>query len=407
MSTQAVTVNVTSSWVTANKKSLNDAVSAVPFSDTHRNKDGSLTDMVDLDSCVLLMRPEEENGNHDATGQPCSITLRLESSTLSMISHIVVVCEARMIEVSGAFGEYLTTVATELLDEIDDTSVFCCDLKLSQLTQECTLKFAKLTRTSDMWLYGVKVVWKTEESRQNPGLNLESVEQRLKDSRTQLSDRAKSCKQFLKMYSASNEQKKSLQGFPDPMSLLSLLPAMSRQKQARSLESSFLESATQRFKSVPSSSNHMSSESKSSADQDNSICGGCSLKFESMLERQLMSMESRIMKALDEKMAALQYHQDKQIENLVHLLSTSASDRSRGNSGGGDSVLSDQDLKIEQTIKKMMDQRNVPSYSTDDTKDENILRNALMTMRLNKMYTGTSCSNGIESSMSQVVQNSS
>lgn len=45
-----------------------------------------------------------------------------------------------MIEVYGAHNEYLVTASAELIDEVGDMAVYCAQVDLAQLTQECTLK---------------------------------------------------------------------------------------------------------------------------------------------------------------------------------------------------------------------------------------------------------------------------
>lgn len=49
--------------------------------------------MVQLDSCILLNQPCEENGNQDTVPQSCSISLQLESPFPSAIASLVVVSE--------------------------------------------------------------------------------------------------------------------------------------------------------------------------------------------------------------------------------------------------------------------------------------------------------------------------
>lgn len=77
-----------------------------------REEDGSLTDMVELESCVLLSSSVEENGNQDYSPEPCIISFKLEAPRDIVIANIVIVCEVRascliLFEHHGSlFGKY-------------------------------------------------------------------------------------------------------------------------------------------------------------------------------------------------------------------------------------------------------------------------------------------------------------
>lgn len=405
-------IRVSSSWEAGNQKSLEDAVALTPFSSYKRNEDGSLTDMVQLDSCILLSRPCEENGNQEISSQSCSISLRLESPFPSSIASLVVVCEARMVEVYGAHNEYLKTTSAELIDELGDMAVYCAQVDLSELTQECSIRFARMKKPSEMWLYGIKVIWTNHDSCRKKshtvGVNFDSVEERLKQSQTQLSGRAERCKQFLKMYSSLNDEKKSLQGFPDPMSLLSLIPAMTRQcGSQKSYYAPNLE--------TPSTSSVLSD--KITSDIKGSVCNGCAGKFESILEKKLLSMENRIMGALDDKLTALQERQDKQMQNLFNMLERTVAVgvkvKPKASIETSDECLLERESTIEQSIKKMLDEKvnllNKGAAFRKNACDGNadIFRNAFMALKLNEMYSGASHSEMDTAGAPTVVQKGS
>lgn len=405
MSQENVSVDVSCSWESANEKTLLDAITVAEFSAKKRDEDGALTDMVELESCILLTQPLEENGNNDRVSpEPCSITLKLMSKSPSIIANLVVACEAKLIEVYGAHNEYLMTVSADLIDQVDDMAVYCADIAINQLTQDCTLKFARLSRPTAMWLYGIKVIWNVvdnyEKTNKHLGVNFESVEQRLRESHTQLSGKAENCKQFLKMYSSLNDQNKSALGLSDPLSLLSLLPGITRGK--RSTDNSFLNFASQSFKhsGAGDTSKRLNSDEYVSRDSDNSNSHACSDKFERILERHLTSMENRIMKALDEKIAAMQQQQEQQLQSLISLIlhNRSPIDVRLQPKDKDCSKLSDQDTKIEQAIKKMIDHKQmISSYHQEPSQrnyigdtNENVLKNALMALKFNEVLEGTS-----------------
>lgn len=282
-----------------------------------------------------------------------------------------------------------------------------------------------------MWLYGIKVIWNIESSHRKlisptSSVNFETVEQRLKESHTPLSDRAENCKQFLKMYSSLSNDKKPFQDLVDPLSLLSLLPT--GRKRANLHESSVLHSVAQSFgngtsitgSSVINNERGLSHDEGSCEKHESFCCKKCSHNIESILDKKLMLMENRLLKALDDKMAALQHHQDRQIENLLYHITKSGATLSKVSTPKpNNSVESDKDLKMEQVIKQMIDQKGIylpPSSNEtihrrnacDDPKDTDILRNALLAMQLNGMFTETSHQSGLEDrSGPTVVQKSS
>ncbi|KAK3925101.1 ATPase PAAT [Frankliniella fusca] len=402
MSLEKVSVEISSSWKIGNQKTLQDAITVVPFSATKSNEDGALTDMVELESCVLLTQPEEENGNDknaDTSPRSCSVTLQLKSEVPSVISSVVIVCEAKLVEVYGAHNEYLKTVSADFVDEVDDMAVFCAEMTINQLTQNCTLKFARLNRLTDMWLYGIKVIWNVvdnlEASQSRQGFNFESVEQRLRESQTQLSSRAENCKNFLKMYSSLNDHNKSALGISDPLSVLSLLPSMSvdRRKMASSFLNATLQNCTpQGSDDMFKSSNSMKNVEKNSENDSNHSC--CD-KFESILQSHLTSMENRLLKALDERLAVLQLRQEQQFQSLLNLVLENnkipIDVRCTSKDDNDSTLLLDQDSKLELAIKTMMDQRQDSTRRNNigNTK-ENFLRNALMNLKFNEVLEGTS-----------------
>lgn len=260
-----------------------------------------------------------------------------------------------------------------------------------------------------MWVYGVKVLWKTDNDfKQNKNnsshLNFETVEQRLKDSCTPLSGRAENCKQFLKMYSSLSEPKQTL---PGAESLFSLLPAL--RAAGNTPHGSFLESLAQGFSVSPSagSSSSANSDKHPPLEIDNTFCPNCSRNCNRTLEDKLKAMENRIMKALDDKVAALQQHQDNQFQNLFHLL---AEIKAPGRFKDQESV---SDAKIELAIKNSF-MKGSRGLSTSSVQDNNqgrnslsALRNSIMALGLNEMLVGGSHQSSIDTNGQATISNGS
>ena len=395
MSEKIVSVEVGCSWETGNQKTLKNAVSLSPLTDYNRNEEGTLTDMVDLDSCLLLTQPTEENGNQKFLPQSCSITLQLLSNSPIIINTIVVVCEARIIEVYGQHDEYLSTVSADFLDEVDDMSVYCAEISLTQMARECTLKFARLRKASEMWLYGLKVIWNFQDKERRDlgptsSVNFETVEQRLKESQTTLSNRAESCKQFLKMYSSLSEEKKPMHGFADPLTLLSLLPAS--QRRGNLLQGSAMKMFTQ---ALGNGNNNMTPNKPPDTDvskEDESFCcQKCTQHIEAVLDKKLMMMETRLLKAFDDRLVALQEHQNKHIEKLfVNISKGSEQSSKQFVPKASSSIGAEDDSRVEEIIKLMMKQKGILTDARDSFQFRNtcgdsndIIRNALFATQFN------------------------
>jgi len=128
------------------------------------------------------------------------------------ISKICILCEARVLEVYGHHGEYIKTFKNELIEEAEDMIVFRSDVVLERPLALCSIKFAGLRNTNEMWLYGVKVIrTKFENDPENVvTIPLDTVEQRLSQMGLALSNKAEAFKQIVEQC-----QKSLTMGQPD------------------------------------------------------------------------------------------------------------------------------------------------------------------------------------------------
>lgn len=205
-----VGLELSCSWEVANKKCINDTVTV--DSNFKRGKKEDLENIVSLDTCVHLI-------NQNVTS--CYLKLKLSVVKAWQIKKVSIVSEARIIEIYGKCEEYLTTCHAEFFDECEDMSVYIAEAELPQPSSECTLKFARLKRTDQMWLYGIHITVDKAESfiSQDMSINFHNVNRILKDSGHQLTEKAERCKKFLQLYGSLLDSSKTQLKGPDPQML--------------------------------------------------------------------------------------------------------------------------------------------------------------------------------------------
>ncbi|KAK8776615.1 hypothetical protein V5799_030042 [Amblyomma americanum] len=188
-------------WKVQGDRPVSDAI--VYFED---NENIDLEDAISAENCVQLEAPV----NDDVTGNyivpACQVFLFCGDT--HQIGSVSILSEARVIEVYGYHGEYLSTLKNELMEEVDGMSVFRGDLTLARPLKECCLKFIPLKSKDSMWLYGIKVV--VQEKPRPDTLNLfpttmplKDVEERLEASGAQLSEKAENLKRMMELFQGS------------------------------------------------------------------------------------------------------------------------------------------------------------------------------------------------------------
>lgn len=206
-------LEVSCSWEVANKKCINDTITL--GTNFKRGKNEDLENIVSLDTCIHLI---------NCNVAPCYLKLKLSVIKAWQMKKVSIVSEARIIEIYGKYEEYMTTCHAEFLDECENMSVYVAEAVLPQPSFECTLKFARLKRKDQMWLYGIHVTIEKAESAisQDMSVNFHNVNRILKDSGHQLTEKAEKCKKFLQLYgSFLGPSKTQLKG-PDPQILMKM-----------------------------------------------------------------------------------------------------------------------------------------------------------------------------------------
>lgn len=189
-------------WKVQGDRPVSDSI--VYFED---NETIDLEDAISAENCVQLEAPV----NDDVTGNyivpACQVFLFCGDT--HQIGSVSILSEARVIEVYGYHGEYLSTLKNELMEEVDGMSVFRGDLTFSRPLKECCLKFIPLKSKDCMWLYGIKVV--VQEKPRPDTLHLfpttmplKDVEERLEASGAQLSEKAENLKRMMELFQGSN-----------------------------------------------------------------------------------------------------------------------------------------------------------------------------------------------------------
>lgn len=180
-----------------------------------QNERISVEDVVSLESCVHLLCPEGDNIG-------CTVFIQFSEPSVTSIYRVVVISEARIVEFYGDCGEYCTTCKGDYVDEFEGCAVYKVDVSLQLPIQEVLLKFAGL-KEKQIWIYGICLLVKqTDKVHGIQSVNFQKVNERLKESKIPLSDKAEKCKKFLQSCNSFGDSK--MQGkTPDPQLLLKLL----------------------------------------------------------------------------------------------------------------------------------------------------------------------------------------
>lgn len=166
------------------------------------NENIDLEDAISAENCVQLEAPLEDDVTGNYIVPSCQIFLFCNDS--HQMGSVSILSEARVIEVYGYHGEYLSTLKNELMEEVDGMSVFRGDLTLGRPLKECCLKFIPLKSKESMWLYGIKVM--VQQTRAEPlsifptSMPLKEVEERLQASGTQISEKAEALKKLMELF---------------------------------------------------------------------------------------------------------------------------------------------------------------------------------------------------------------
>ncbi|XP_076364372.1 uncharacterized protein LOC143253834 isoform X2 [Tachypleus tridentatus] len=184
MATHAEQFSVHCTWEVEGNRSITEAVSWTFGTDSP-----DLEEEITPDNCVLLQPPTSDD--HIVPG--CQLFVSCPPT--HMIHAICILCEAKMAEVYGRHGEYLETVRSRLIDEVDGMVVFRIDVSLRSPPSECCLKLTSLKSKTSMWLYGLQIQTKLADIKNC--MVLPTMEQRLKSLEVPLSDRAGALKGFV------------------------------------------------------------------------------------------------------------------------------------------------------------------------------------------------------------------
>ncbi|KAG8264458.1 hypothetical protein J6590_011749 [Homalodisca vitripennis] len=134
-STDISDIILTSSWTVGDQtRNLENTLTfSVP------SKSVGLEDVVQVNTCIHLIQDPESD-------DPCTITVKLPH-TRDPISQSVIVSEAKIIELFGSCGEYLSTSVGEYVDDFEDCSVYLSTFSVKPPSREITYK-ARLLNSS-------------------------------------------------------------------------------------------------------------------------------------------------------------------------------------------------------------------------------------------------------------------
>lgn len=309
---------VSCSWNVVNDRQLNDAIGFNNEASSEKLED--LESVVSLETCVHLSAKDDL--------QPCILELRPEKLK---IKSFVIVSEARIVEIYGNCGEYILTSHGEFFDECQDIVVFVIEVKLPQPLQECTIKFARTKDKDQMWLFGIHIFAEncTNLPPQNT-INFQNVNNILKESGHQLSEKAEKYKKLLQLYGSYWDQNKYQKRPPNAQNLLKMLEVecLSQYNQigaqaknvTRCLTDILPSFSIRQKENPPDTSSECSELNYRDVAVQHQSCDTITEDMKLYISEQCDIIEKRILSKVEEKLEELDRKQNQKLDKILCLL---------------------------------------------------------------------------------------
>lgn len=128
-----------------------------------------LEDAISAENCVQLEAPLEDDVTGNYIVPSCQIFLFCNDS--HQMGSVSILSEARVIEVYGYHGEYLSTLKNELMEEVDGMSVFRGDLTIVRPLKECCLKVClhSMDQQNCIICHKARISYVLQVIKQDPG----------------------------------------------------------------------------------------------------------------------------------------------------------------------------------------------------------------------------------------------
>ncbi|KAJ9597616.1 hypothetical protein L9F63_011522 [Diploptera punctata] len=314
MNAEDTGLEISCTWEIINSKHVSDAVT---FSiGSCKTENDSLENIVNVDTCIHLIN----RGNG-----PTELKLGLGCMKSFNIRKISVVSEARIIELFGKCEEYITTVHADFFDECEDMSVYIAETEIPQPTSECYLKFARLRRKDEMWLYGIHITFDKADPifMRHPSVNFQNVNRILKDSGHQLTEKAEKCKKFLQLYGSFLDPNKTQNKVPDPQILMKMFeaeylaqqnPLSSKAKTVSKCITEMLPgfSASMKDKNGTEEATALSKETENNIKFDN-----VAFVLKQIIDKKFNELEKTLMVNVEEKFKELERKQNEKLNLII------------------------------------------------------------------------------------------
>ncbi|XP_046385600.1 uncharacterized protein LOC124155641 [Ischnura elegans] len=184
-------LNLSCNWETADERDIKNTIT---FGSSADNGDESeLSDIVSLETCVRLFSPDSASSSPE---------LNFNFAPNIIITALKIVSEARIIELFGKGGEYVSTTHSDFLDDFEGMAVYSAFVKLAIPSSECTIKFKKLKNQESIWIYGMGIYTQASKGLHHDGaqVDFKSVNERLQRSGCDLSGNAEQCLRLLNTF---------------------------------------------------------------------------------------------------------------------------------------------------------------------------------------------------------------
>ncbi|KAK9509190.1 hypothetical protein O3M35_006557 [Rhynocoris fuscipes] len=298
MDLENVNYSVNNNWAfTDESVSLKDLIS---FEDSNNSEWLQLTEeeigqFVNLDENFSPLQLVRHNKN-----EPCMLKIYLNDSGVN-INKLIVISEARIIELYGKHGEYLCTEKAHALGYLSGKKFYIAQPSISD-TKEIAIKFCENGDT--LWLYGITLfIRQSQPTKSDSLIDFTNVDQILRNSSINLSENAERAKNFIKNYNLKKNTSN------DSEILQNLL-----EKYGNILgnNSSKIISLIEHRSDVDNNEILMKRKENDTKDTENDI--------KNYVDKKLQQLEERVQNNLELQLKEFEQKQNEKLDNIIQLL---------------------------------------------------------------------------------------
>ncbi|XP_024084941.1 uncharacterized protein LOC106673446 [Cimex lectularius] len=244
-----------------------------------------------------FLKLSKSDGNEN-----CMLSITLEDPCLKIVK-LSIVCEARMVELYGKFGEYVGTEICTLLDSSLNISFYNVQPNIYP-SKEVSIKFLGIKNS--VWIYGVKLLLRYEQPTQPSFFDFNNVEEILKCSKIPISDKAERAKRFLQHFTNG----------------LTNRTKIDHQVLIKMLEDNYLNQFTTVGEMGKNMTKYFSNLMPGSTD-DNGDNNKSLNELKLYVDKSIQQLEERVYQTINQQFKDFETKQNKKLDTIIQLLQKS------------------------------------------------------------------------------------